>query len=428
MQKKDIAEYCIDQLKVTGAEKTQVSIVHNEKQELSIEHGKLSLLRTTFNVSINLSVIINDKKGIISFNKTDRETIDRAIKDVMNLAKSSKSDPAYDIAPKLKNHVFSKGDKEADMDALYYKMQEFSDYVKSTYPIILLEAVTGDFIQSNLLFVNSNGVEYSTRDGIYGISPLFSAKDGKDTSSFNYSWFSALKLDKPIHQYASIDRLMKETTEQVRTKRIPNKFTGDLLVTPDCLGDFISFFINDVSDSKMVSGDSVYQDKLDQKITDDQFTLHCCPVSDEIANGYFVTADGFIAKNNTVIDRGKLKTYLLSQYGSNKTGKEMAVNQGGAEIVEKGDISFKDMVRSVEQGILLCRFSGGRPSANGDYSGVAKNSYYIENGEIKYPISETMVSGNICDMFFKIKNISNERINFGNAIHPWMQFADITVS
>ena len=67
---------------------------------------------------------------------------------------------------------------------------------------------------------------------------------------------------------------------------------------------------------------------------------------------------------------------------------------------------MEDMIKEIDKGILLCRFSGGSPSDNGDFSGVAKNSFYIENGEVQYPISETMVSGNIVDMFQKVKHIT----------------------
>jgi len=81
-----------------------------------------------------------------------------------------------------------------------------------------------------------------------------------------------------------------------------------------------------------------------------------------------------------------------------------------------------------KKGILLCRFSGGRPSDNGDFSGVAKNSYYIENGEIRYPISETMVNGNIVEMMNNIKQISSERVNSGYHIYPWIKFDGLTVS
>ena len=97
-------------------------------------------------------------------------------------------------------------------------------------------------------------------------------------------------------------------------------------------------------------------------------------------------------------------------------------------MINKGKKSYDDIVKNIKRGVLLERFSGGRPSADGEFSGVAKNSYYIENGEIKYPISETMISGNIQKMFKNIGEISSNRIDFGYCIFPWISFKGITVS
>ncbi|MCK5131963.1 MAG: hypothetical protein KAR40_07415 [Candidatus Sabulitectum sp.] len=59
---------------------------------------------------------------------------------------------------------------------------------------------------------------------------------------------------------------------------------------------------------------------------------------------------------------------------------------------------------------------------------MAKNSYYIENGEIKYPVSETMVAGNLKEMLKNIRHISKERVNNGGFIVPWITFSGVTVS
>jgi PmbA protein len=76
----------------------------------------------------------------------------------------------------------------------------------------------------------------------------------------------------------------------------------------------------------------------------------------------------------------------------------------------------------------MARFSGGRPSNSGDFAGVAKNSYLIEDGEIKYPVSEVMVSGNFAEMLRNVKAVSRERVNFGHAISPWVAVSGVTIS
>ena len=318
--------------------------------------------------------------------------------------------------------------ESANLDNMYQSLEGFVEYVKSSYPKIQLEAAIMDFNHTKSFFQNSNGVDFKVREGMYGFSPMFLSKDGKDTSSFNGTGFSALNVEKPLHKYGSIDALLKESSEQLHTKHIPNKFVGQLMVTPDCICDFLGFIISDISDGKMISGNSLYKEKLNEQITHPKLSFHSHPVSEEIDDGYFVTSDGYVAKNSTIIDKGILKTHLLGIYGSNKLGKNRAVNDGGAYIVDAREKSQEKIIKGIKQGVLLSRFSGGYPASNGDCSGVAKNSYYIENGEIKYPITETMVSGNAKEMFENLDEISKDRIDFGVGILPWISFNDITVS
>ena len=428
MNKKETVSYCLNALKKAGADKAACSMNMTEKKELNVEIGEMTLLRTTFNNSMGISVIKDQKKGSTSINKTDKGSIDTAVALVMAMAEGSQPDDAYDIAEQQPSKSFSKGDESANLDTMYQSLEEFVDYVKSTYPKIQLEAAIMDFNHSRSFFQNTNGVDFEIREGMYGFSPFFLSKDGKDTSSFNGTGFSALKVEKPLHEYGSIDTLLKQSVEQLHTQNIKDKFVGNIVVTPDCIGDFLGFITSDISDGKMISGNSLYSEKLNEQITHPKLTFHSRPVSKEIIDGYFITSDGYVAENSTIVDKGILKTHLLGIYGAKKLSKSRAVNDGGAYIVDSGDKPHAEIIKNIDQGVLLDRFSGGSPANNGDYSGVAKNSYYIENGEIKHPLTETMVSGNIREMFENLDEISSDCINFGSCILPWISFKGITVS
>ena len=128
------------------------------------------------------------------------------------------------------------------------------------------------------------------------------------------------------------------------------------------------------------------------------------------------------------IYRGVLNSFLLGLYGSKKTGLQRSVNNGGAYVVVPGSKSLNELLAGIKKGVLLCRYSGGRPSRNGDFSGIAKNSFYIENGEIKYPLSETMISGNLASLFMNISAISSERISYGSTVLPWISASGVTIS
>ncbi len=428
MERNELLNYCIDNLKKAGAEKVECSVSFSEKKELNVDSGEMSLLRTTFNTSLGISAIKDQKKGSTAINKTDKVSVDAALKQVMELTNASNPDEAHDIAEHQPSDSFSKGTDTADLESMFSRMEDFIHYVESTYPTIRLEQAILDFTHTHALFQNSNGVQFEVRDGMYGFSPYFLSKDGKDTSSMNGTSFSSLSLDKPLHNYCTVDKLLKQSTEQVHTQRVAEKFVGDIIITPDSLDKFLGFITGDISDGKMISGNSIFKERLNEQITHEGLTLHSHPVSDEITDGYFITDDGYVAENCTILDKGVLKTHLLSLYGAKKLGKSRAVNDGGAYVVDPGENSHNDMIKNTERGVLMARFSGGRPANNGEFSGIAKNSYYIENGEIKYPLSETMVSGNIREMFEKIGDISSDRIDYGYCIFPWISFKGLTVS
>ena len=120
--------------------------------------------------------------------------------------------------------------------------------------------------------------------------------------------------------------------------------------------------------------------------------------------------------------------FNLSLYGANKTGKPRAPNSGGCWVIDAGDQGLADLIASVERGILLNRFSGGKPSANGDFSGVAKNSYLIEGGRIARPVSETMLAGNLAGLLRAVSGVSKERVDFGASVYPWVKAGGVTIS
>ena len=428
MQNQDISDYCIEQLIKAGADKAQCVYSSGEKKELNVDAGEFSLFRTNANHGVSIMAIKDQKKGSLSINKIAKDDIDEAITTVLNMAESSMQDESYDISEYQEAGSFSKGDKEPALNIMYDRMEEFMDYSANTFPTTIIEQAILDFSSGTSYYRNSNGVSFDESEGSYSFSVMFTSKEGKDISSFNSAGFSSLDIDFPLHKGGSINRLLEESAAHVRTKTVPNKFTGDIIVTPDCIMSFMGFILGNLSDFRLISGTSLFRELMNQQIIHNSLSIHSKPLSDNLSGGYFVTSDGYKAEDLTIIENGILQTFLLSLYGSKKTGLQRVSNSGGSLIIDSGETPLEDMIQSVNKGVLLSRFSGGSPSDNGDFSGVAKNSFYIENGEVQYPISETMVSGNIVDMFQKVKHLSKEEVNFGDEIFPWIQFEGITIS
>lgn len=424
----ETAKFAVDCLVKNGANKAQCKITNSEKHELNVAAGNISLFRTTFDTSASLLGLVDSKKGTISINKTDTGSIEKGIKEVIEFARSSKSDPANDISCCQPFQDFSDGPLQADIETMYARLKEFLAYSKETYPNTIFEEINFDFTKTESVFINSNGVEFCANTGTYNFGVMFTSKEGNKTSSFNSAGLKFIDLNSPIKDIGGLDRLLSQSAQQLNVEVIPDKFKGPIIITPECLDDFIGYFTRYISNYCMITGNSVYKDKLNQKIAGGMLTLHSKPIGPELASSYYFTDDGYEAKNTTIIENGILKSFLLNLYAANKTGQPRADNMGGCYIIEAGGSSLDEMIRSTPKGILLCRFSGGSPGENGDFSGVAKNSYYIENGKIQFPVTETMISGNIVQMLDNIEQISKERNNDGYNWFPWIKFNGITVS
>jgi PmbA protein len=428
MEPRELTRVCVNKLMELGADAAQVSLSDSKKHELNVEAGAINLLRTTYDTGIRLTAHVDKRKASTSLNKTDAEAIDAAARQVVDDARSSEQDEANAIAEYQPPKEFSRGPLAPDLDAMYERLDAFLRHAKTAYPDTILEQVILDHAGGLRVFQNSNGVDYCSNDGAYHCMLMFTTRRGGKSSSFNVAGFSAGELDRDLTDYAGVDRLLRESVEQVETEAVRGKFTGDLIMTPEALDDLLAFVARSLSDGAMISGTSLFKDKLHEEIASPLLTLRSTPRNDQLAEGYAITRDGYEALDATIIHRGTLQSFLLSLYGARKTGKPMAVNNGGCYVVDPGETSLEDGIRRVERGVLMVRFSGGNPAENGDFSGVAKNSYYVEDGAVRHPIRETMLSGNLADVLRSVRWVSRERVNFGTSLLPWVCASGVTVS
>lgn len=429
MKMKDLTRQGLDALQASGAEKAVCSVSHGEQHELTANTGKISLMRTTYEAAVGMSAIIDGRRGAASANKTTPQDLERLARETVGIAQASPPDPAYDIADRQEPQVFQRGPNAPDRDLMFSRFQEFLDTSRERYPSVIIEEAVLQFNCGTTHLVNTNGVEFSITTGLYGFSAMFTAKDGRRTSSFNGTSFSALSLDRPLIETGSVDRLLRESSEQLDPRPISDTFVGDLILTPESLAGFLRSFTGVfLRDGAIIAGTSRLKDKIGHTVAAPCLTVRDLPLAPELAINHFVTADGFLAKDQTIIDHGILKTFLLSLYGARKTGHPRSVSDGISYVVDAGAAAYGDLLRSVPRGVVLGRFSGGSPGESGDFSGVAKNSYYVEDGEVRHPLTETMISSNLIDMFQNITAVSAERIDYGSTILPWVRCRGVTIS
>jgi len=218
--------------------------------------------------------------------------------------------------------------------------------------------------------------------------------------------------------------MMANSVQETRTEMIAEKFTGDVILTPMAVMDVIGWLLGQIGDIALLSQASVYQRSVGEMIAAPALTLRNNPQG---AGQSPFNDEGFIVKPVTLIDAGRLTCQLPSFYGSRKL-KLPHVPAGNAWRISAGDVPRADMQASVGRGALVGRLSMGNPAPNGDFSGVIKNSFLLENGQRTKALSETMITGNVSQMLKDIAAISEEVSDFGGYQVPWLKVIGLRFS
>ena len=426
---KMIADKALAALKDNGADKAQCAVRFTETHEFNVDGGKFSLFRTLFDNSLSLTAVKDDKKGSVGINRLDDDSIAAAAVNCLAIADSGAADPAWVFAEKSENGSFTEGAPEADLDLLFDRTEELMRQIGEQFPLILMEQMIVTHKKRHSVFKNSLGVEYETLSGNYEISLMFSAHEGEKSSSFFGSGVITDRLDVPFMELGTIREDLENVSKQLDTQPLEGKFTGVAVFPPSSLGTFIGSALgNFASDGTLLDGTSPWKDCLGKVVADPAITISAAPLDERIVCGERFTGEGFRSENYDIIRDGVLESFMLSGYVANKTGLPRAKNSSYAIVMKPGETPYADIIAGIERGILVGRFSGGEPGTSGDFSGVAKNSFLIENGKITCALSETMISGNLGDLLKNVVAISSEVVCDGATVLPHAAFGGVTVS
>ncbi len=425
----ELTDACLNELKLAGAQAAQVSVARHEKKEVNLENGEFSLLRTTYNLEVALTALLGGRKGSVVINQSDEQSVRKAAADAVELARASQDDEANQIADLEDGQdSFSDGPQEPDLPKMYERLNELLAETRRRCPkVTLLEGFVAHDAGESLLR-NTNGVSLESREGRYTVNVSFLAKDGERASSISGTGAVTRDLDTPLWELAGIGMLIEQNEKELEARSISEKFEGDVVLSPTALTEFLMMYCGCyLTDRPLIAGSSVLKDKLGQRVASECISLVSDPQDKTLVSSP-VTSEGYRAKPMTIFENGVLKSFILSQYGANKTGRARSGNFGDNACVRPGGQTLDELVGGVKRGVLVGRFSGGMPGDNGDFSGVAKNSFFIEDGKVTVPVTETMISGNLRALFDSVAGISRETISTGDMRQPWVWCKGIVIS
>ena len=412
-----------------GIKKYSYRLVEKETRELSAENGEFSLLRTLFDNTATLSAFKSGKNGIVRGNDFSDSGIDALVQSAVLSAEAAVKDPAHDIAPEQEAAKFRQGCLKPDFDRFFDKVKELLSDIRTEYPKIQIMNVIGEYVKEHSLFRNSNGVDFEQSAGEYVVIVEFAGHEGNKTTNLEFTTVQMKDLDGKIIDTGSLRYHLDNAQKQLEQIQLTGKFTGSVIFTPELFAEFMGMVArNYISDGVLIDGTSLWKRKIGKKVADDKLTVTLKSSDRRIVVGERYTADGFRTEDLPIIEKGILKNFQIGLYASKKIKKPVSKNSSTDLVVKAGNTPLEKMIASVKRGLIVGGFSGGNPGTNGEFSGVAKNSYYVEDGQIKSAVSEVMINGNLGKALMHIRSISSEVLCDGGMVVPYVLVDNIVVS
>jgi PmbA protein len=197
----------------------------------------------------------------------------------------------------------------------------------------------------------------------------------------------------------------------------------DIIFDPLITGSLLAMWGGMTSAFQVMVQLSVFVNKLGQKVTSDIVTMRDVPASYAMTNRVF-DDEGVPVKENVLIDKGVLKTYLHNTstakiFKTETTGNAGLPYPGPWNIeLDAGDMSKDEMLRSMKRGIYLTNtwYTRFQNYATGDFSTIPRDGMFlIEDGRIAQSWKDVRISDNALRMLNNIAGISKERQH----VHWW---------
>lgn len=265
---------------------------------------------------------------------------------------------------------------------------------------------------------NSHGIDLAEKSTFLFCYLVCAAKERGEVSSMAFEYEVARSMQfspEDIGRSAS-----EKAVASLRPKAIKS-FKGNVILDPDPASVILlNPIIYSVNAENVQRRRSIWMGKLDEKVAPKRLNITDDGLLPNGIGSSSFDAEGVSRQKTRVITKGALKGLLHNSFTANKEKRKSTGNAGRENyyvlptvtvsnfVVNSGKKKLDDIIAGVEKGIIVRRFSGNIRPDSGDFSGIAKQASYIEKGEMKHALRETMISGNTFQALMNIIEIGGE--------------------
>ncbi|BCG23087.1 peptidase C69 [Pseudomonas tohonis] len=229
-------------------------------------------------------------------------------------------------------------------------------------------------------------------------------------------WYDVNRIGTQLTDAQFIGRRAAERTvnrlgaRPVPTCEVPVLFAAELAT------GLFSSFLSAISGGNLYRKSSFLEDALGQRLFPEWLSIDERPLIPRAMASASFDNDGLATYAKPFVEKGELVSYILGTYSGRKLGLPSTANAGGVHnlFVTHGQEDQKALLRRMDRGLLVTELMGhGLNMVTGDYSRGAAG-YWVENGEIQFPVQEVTIAGNMKDMFRQILAVGSDLEVRGN--------------
>ncbi|MDC0235338.1 metallopeptidase TldD-related protein [Candidatus Pelagibacter sp.] len=428
---KSKASYCLDLAKKLGATDASVTVGNSISESVSFRNKVLDESNRSDSLAISIETYIGKKRSSISSSNLLDENLKTLISKCFETTKITPEDefnslPDKDLlAGEIKNlNLYDESHLENDKKIDY--LRELEETASIDKKIVNTESGFTEN-KSNFILANSDGFCNGYRSSSFSASCVTVAKD-ENSMERDYEFTSKCHLNDIIDP----KNLGKIAAEQTIKKLSPKKIGSDkisIIFDKRIAKGLLSSFASAISSSAIARGTSFLKDKIDQQIFSSSINIFDKPDLVKGMGSQCFDSEGVKSEALKLVERGFLKEYLVDTYNGKKLNLRSNGRSGGSTNLyfENGQISFEELLKIHSRSLYITETIGhGTNLVTGDYS-VGANGFLVENGELKYPVSEITIAGNFNDMFKSI--ILANDLDFKYSVNsPTMMIEGMTVA
>jgi PmbA protein len=407
-------EDLLKEAKRRGASAAEASVGSSAGLEVSVRLGEVETVEHTRDNGVGITVYFGNRKGSASTSDLSPSALRDAVRAACTIAEHTQEDACAHLADAA---LMAKDIPDLD---LYHP---WSLGVEDAIEIAVACEESARGFDPRI--VNSEGASLSTHTGahVYGNSHGFIA--GYPTSRHGLScsvigqnreqlqrdhWWTSARAPGDLESARSVgERAAERTLARLGARRLPTSQIPVVFRAEVATG-LLRSLMSAIAGSSIYRRTSFLLDRVGTQIFPNFVRIYEEPHLRRGLSSAAFDGDGVATRPKDLVRDGVLQTYVLDAYSACRLGLQTTGNAGGVRNlrIEMGPLDRAALLRQMDRGLLVTELMGqGVNPVTGDYSRGA-SGFWVEGGEIQYPVEEITIAGNLKTMFAGLVAVAND--------------------